>query len=71
MSKALELIKKIDEIGYYGMKNDYSTKGYDQDTGEYLGPFSDLQLPDKDGPGDVAQTKKMTQKSDGSGKKVR
>ena len=66
MSKALELIEKLsmlDEIGYYGQKNDYTTKGYDTDTGEYMEPFKDLQLPDKAGDGLVAQTKSMKRKS--------
>lgn len=63
MSKAIELLKKIEEIGYYGQHNDYSDKAYDRDTAEYHAPFSDLQLPDKDGPGLVAQTKRMKRKS--------
>jgi len=49
MSKALDLIKKIEEIGYYGQHNDYSTKAYDQDAAEYMAPFADVQLPDKSG----------------------
>ena len=49
MSKALELMKKISEIGYYGQHNDYSTEPYDQDAAEYMAPFADVQLPDKDG----------------------
>ena len=66
MSKALDLIEKLnmlDEIGYYGQKNDYTEKGYDNDTGEYMEPFKDLQLPDKSGGGLVAQTKNMKRKS--------
>lgn len=73
MSKALDLIQRIEEISYLGMHNDYSDTKYDQDAGEYFKPFADLQLPDKDGPGLVAQTKKMVRKSkieDKKGNKV-
>lgn len=74
MSKAIELIQRIQEIGYYGQHNDYSDKEYDRDTAEYHAPFKDLQLPDKDGPGLVAQTKQHKRKSrveDGNGNKVK
>ena len=65
MSKALELMKKISEIGYYGLHNDYSTQPYDNDTEEYMKPFADLQLPDKAGMPDVQQTGRMPRKSRG------
>ncbi len=65
MSKAVDLIKKISEIGYYGQYNDYSTQPYDQDHAEYMKPFSDLQLPDKPGMPDAQQTLLMARKSRG------
>ena len=46
MSRAQNLMKAISEIGYYGQHNQYSTQEYSQDAGEYLKPFSALQLPD-------------------------
>jgi len=77
MSKAIKLIEKLNrlsEISYLGQYNDYSKEGYERDAGEYHAPFSDLQLPDKDGSGLVAQTKKMDRKSkieDRGGNKVK
>jgi hypothetical protein len=67
MTRASRLIAKLDEIGYYGQHNDYSDKEYDQDAGEYMAPFKDVQLPDK--PRD-AQTKVKKTKSEEPGKKV-
>lgn len=78
MSKALALIQKIEEIGYYGQHDDYGTKAYDDDAAEYRAPFADLQLPDKSG----AQTstkdrshqiktdKRKSRKEDGEGNEV-
>ena len=63
MSKAIELINKISEIGYYGLHNDYSTRGYDQDAAELMGPMADLQLPDKPGQPDNQLTRLMARKS--------
>lgn len=71
MSKAVDLMKKIEKMGevsYLGQHNDYSTRPYDTDAAEYLRPFSDLQLPDKpDKPGmpDAQQTLLMARKSRG------
>ena len=47
MSRAIDLMNKISEIGYYGQYNDYSEQPYDQDHAEYMKPFADVQLPDK------------------------
>ena len=49
-SKALELIKKVNELGYYGQWNSYSEEPYQQDAGEVMRYQADLQLPDKSGP---------------------
>lgn len=65
MNKALTLIQKIEEIGYYGQKDDYGTEGYDQDTKEYMAPFADLQLPDKSKAPRPEQTKSHRRKSRG------
>ncbi len=65
MSKAVDLIKKISEIGYYGQHNDYSTQPYDQDAAEYMRPFADLQLPDKPKEPDNQLTRLMARKSRG------
>lgn len=68
MSRALDLMKKVNELGYYGMHNDYSNQPYDQDTAEYMRPFMDIQLPDKTGEPDMQQTRMMmrkTRKEDG------
>jgi hypothetical protein len=76
MSKALELIQKIEEIGYYGQHDDYGQKGYDQDAAEYRAPFADLQLPDKDGPltgnrnNQVKTDKRKSRGEDGKGNTV-
>lgn len=64
MSKAIDLIGKISELGYYGQHNDYSEKPYDQDAGEFMRPFADLQLPDQVKT-DVIQTMRMARKSRG------
>ena len=60
MSRAQRLMKGISEIGFYGQHNDYSTKQYDQDAGEYFKPFSDIQLPDHSGEVGSATTNQQT-----------
>lgn len=65
MSKALDLIRRVNELSYYGMHNDYSNQPYDQDAAEYQAPFADLQLPDKSGGPDMQQTRSMVRKSRG------
>ena len=65
MSKALDLIRRVNELSYYGMHNDYGNQPYDQDAGEYEAPFADLQLPDKSGEPETQQTRFMTRKSRG------
>jgi hypothetical protein len=65
MSKAVDLIKKVNELSYLGMHNDYSSMAYDQDAAEYMKPFADLQLPDKPKEPDTQQTRMMMRKSRG------
>jgi hypothetical protein len=65
MSKAVDLMKKIEELAYMGQHNDYSTQPYDQDTAEFMKPFADLQLPDKAKEPDTQQTRFMGRKSRG------
>ena len=78
MSKALELLKKIEEIGYYGQHDDYGTKAYDNDAAEYRAPFADLQLPDKSGAQvstanrshQIKTDKRKSRKEDGEGNTI-
>jgi hypothetical protein len=64
MSKAIDLIQKIQELAYLGQHNDYSTQPYDNDAAEFMKPFADLQLPDQVKT-DVIQTMRMARKSRG------
>lgn len=65
MSKAVDLIKKVNELAYLGLHNQYSEGPYDQDSASFMAPFSDLQLPDKSGEPGVQQTGRMPRKSRG------
>ncbi len=65
MGKALDLIKKVNELGYYGQHNQYSETPYDQDAADVMDPMADLQLPDKPGEPDTQQTRFMMRKTRG------
>ena len=70
MSRATDLVDKIEEIGYYGQHDDYGSKQGTQDQEEYQEPFDDLKLPDnsKDSKGhkdDKRQEKERPRKSAG------
>lgn len=64
-SKAVDLIKRVNELAYLGLHNQYSEAPYDTDAGEFMAPFSDLQLPDKPKEPDTQQTHLMARKSRG------
>ncbi len=72
MSRASNLIDRIEEIGYYGQHDDYGDKDKDKDAKEYMAPFDDLELPDKKSKesGDRQMASRGT-KSTGSGEKVK
>jgi hypothetical protein len=79
MSKALDLIKRIEEISYLGQHDDYGNEpnaADGRDAKEYMEPFDDLKLPDGSGTGGdkKRQTKfrpRKSKKENGAGDKVK